>query len=98
MGKDVSGKGRGKGQEGSGKRGGTGGEKHGKKKGGGRQGNKGVRLEGPNSFHMPYTAVLSLLEATLYSLDAYRDARCHDCVTDNATHLAVADQVSHWLQ
>ena len=54
----MRGQGRGEGHEGSGKRGGAGGEKQGKRKGGGRQGNKGVRIEGPNSFHMPYTAVL----------------------------------------
>ena len=60
-GRGVSGKGRGEGREWEGKREeaeGAGGEKHGKRKGGGRQGNKGVRIERPNSFHMPYTAVL----------------------------------------
>ena len=34
----------------------------------------------------------------LQHLDTCRGARCLDCVTDDATHLAVTDQVSHWLQ
>ena len=34
----------------------------------------------------------------LQHLHTYRGARCLDCVTDDAKHLAVTDQVSQWLQ
>ena len=34
----------------------------------------------------------------LQLLDTCRDATCLHCVTDEATHLALTDQVNHWLQ
>ena len=42
--------------------------------------------------------MVSPTQSKLQLLDTCRGARCLDCVTDDATHLAVTDQVSHRLQ
>ena len=47
---------------------------------------------------MSYSAVMWSTSRKLQLLDTCRGARCFDCVIDNATYLAVTDQVSHWLQ
>ena len=46
----------------------------------------------------PVGDMVSPTARKLQLLDACKGARCLDCVTNSATHLAVTDQVSHRLQ
>ena len=82
---------KGEGQEGKGRREGPGGR--GKSMGRGRGGGRGDR-----GIKVSYAAVMWSTSWKLQLLDTCRGARYPDCVTDDATHLAVMDQVSYWLQ